>query len=69
MYKLDLKAIGRNIKAERVRKGYSQEEFAELADTTRHTVSMIELGLQHPKIISVLKFANALELDINELLK
>jgi len=69
MYKLDLKSIGRNIKAERVRRGYSQEEFAELAETTRHSVSMIELGLQHPKIISMLKFANALKLDINELLK
>lgn len=69
MYELDFKKIGRNIKAERVRKGYSQEMFAELADTTRHTISMIELGLQQPKLISVLKIANALDLDINELLK
>ena len=69
MYKLDLKSIGRNIKAERVRKGYSQEEFAELAETTRHTISMIELGLQHTKLLSFLKIANALQLDINELLK
>lgn len=69
MYKLDLKSIGRNIKAERVRKGYSQEEFAEIADTTRHSISMIELGLQHPKILSVLKIANALQLDVNEILK
>ncbi|HCB11580.1 MAG TPA: transcriptional regulator [Cyanobacteria bacterium UBA11991] len=69
MYKLNLVNIGRNIKAERVRKGYSQEELAELADTTRHTISLIESGLQHPKILSVLKIANALSLDINELLK
>ncbi len=45
MYKLNLVNIGRNIKAERVRKGYSQEELAELADTTRHTISLIESGL------------------------
>ena len=69
MYNLDLKQIGRNIKAERVRKGYSQEVFAEIADTTRHTIGMIELGLQHPKLLSMLKIANALNLDINELLK
>lgn len=69
MYKLDFKNIGRNIKAERVRKGYSQEAFAEIAGTSRHTISMIELGLQQPKLISMLKIANALELDINELLK
>lgn len=69
MYHLDLKIIGRNIKAERVRKGYSQEEIAELADTTRHTISMIETGMQHPKLLSILKIANALNIDINELLK
>ena len=69
MYRLDLKTIGRNIKAERVRRGYSQEEFAELTDCARHSISMIESGLQHPKILSVLKFANALNIDINELLK
>jgi transcriptional regulator with XRE-family HTH domain len=69
MYNLNLKNIGRNIKAERARRGYSQEELAELADTTRHSISMIESGLQHPKIISILKIANALNIDINELLK
>ncbi len=69
MYHLDLKVIGRNIKAERVRKGFSQEEIAELADTTRHTISMIETGSQHPKLLSILKISNALGIDINELLK
>jgi len=64
-----LKNIGRNIKAERVRKGYSQEELAELADTTRHTISMIETGSQHPKLLSILNIANALKIDINEFLK
>lgn len=69
MYNLDLVNIGRNIKVERVRKGYSQEELAELADTSRHSISLIESGLQHPKLISVLKISNALCIDINELLK
>lgn len=69
MYKLDLINIGRNIKVERVRKGYSQEELAELADTTRHTISLVECGIQHSKILSILKIANALSIDINELLK
>lgn len=69
MYNLDLVNIGRNIKVERVRKGYSQEELAELADTTRHTISLVECGLQHPKILSILKIANALSIDINQLLK
>ena len=69
MYSLDLKQIRKNIKAESVRRGYSQEIFAEMADTTRHSISMIESGLQHPKLVSVLKIANALNIDLNELLK
>ena len=69
MYKLDLVNIGKNIRAERARCGYSQEALAEYADTTRRTISMIELGLQHPKILSILKISNALNIDINELIK
>lgn len=69
MYKLDLINIGRNIKVERVRKGYSQEQLAEFTDTTRHSISLIECGLQHPKLLTTLKIANALSLDINEILK
>jgi len=64
-----LKQIGRNIKAERVRKGYSQEELAELAETTRRTVCLIEGGLQQPKFLLVVKFAKVLNVDINEFLK
>lgn len=64
-----LKRIGKNIKAERVRKGLSQEKFAELAETTRRTVSMIECGLQHPKFLLVIKFAQILNVDVNEFLK
>ena len=69
MYNIDLKSIGKNIMAERVRKGYSQEELAELSDTTRHTISMIETGLRQAKILSLLKIANALNIDINKLLQ
>lgn len=69
MYKLDLKNIGHNIKVERVKKYLSQEQLAEISDTTRHTISMIETGLRHPKILSVLKIANALNIDVNEILK
>jgi len=69
MEKIFLKQIGRNIKAERVRRGYSQEELAELAETTRRTVCLVEGGLQHPKLFLVVKFAKALNVDINEFLK
>lgn len=64
-----MEQIGRNIKAERVRKGYSQEELAEKAETTRRTVCLVESGLQHPKFLLVVKFAKALNVDINEFLR
>ena len=69
MYSIDLSKIGKNIKAERVRKGYSQEELAELANTTRRSISMIESGLQNPKIMLVLDIVNKLEIDINKILE
>ena len=69
MYELDLKKIGHRIKVERVKKDYSQEDLAEKAETTRHTISMIETGSRDAKILSILKITNALNIDINELLR
>lgn len=69
MYNTNLKIIGRNIKAERVRCGYSQEQLAEYAGTSRHSISLIESGLRHPKLLSFLKIANAMNISIEELLK
>ena len=69
MEKEILYKIGKNIKAERVRKGYSQETLAELAETTRRTICLIENGLQHPKLLLIVRLAKALNVDINEFLK
>ncbi len=69
MEKEILYKIGKNIKAERVRKGYSQEALAELAETTRRTICLIENGLQHPKLLLIVRLAKALNVDINEFLK
>lgn len=67
--KILLQKIGKNIKAERVRKGLSQEELAELAGISRRTVSVVENGAQQPKILLVVNLARALDVDINEFLK
>ena len=69
MYQKDLNKIGSNIRAERARKGYSQEKLAELANTTRRSISMIETGLQTPKILLLLDIVNILNIDINKILK
>lgn len=64
-----LKTLGLNIKVARLRKNMSQEELAELTDTSRITISFIETARQNPTILKVIDIAKALDVDINELIK
>ena len=63
-----LKNLGLNIKFARIKKGLSQEELAELIDTSRMTVSFIETARQNPTILKVIDIARVLNVDINELI-
>ncbi len=63
-----LKQLGRNIKAERVRKGYTQESFAEKACVSREYISRIERGQENMSILKILKLSQILEIDIKNLL-
>jgi len=69
MFKEQLKKFGKNVKIERIRNDYSQEQFAELLGVSARTVSLIENGLQHPKLFLVVKMAKALNTDINTFLQ
>lgn len=64
-----LKQFGRNVKAERVRKGYSQEQLAEKMGVNREYISRIERGLQNMSILKIVELTNFLEADIHDLLK
>lgn len=64
-----LKTLGLNIKFARIKKGVSQEELAEMADTSRTTISFIETARQNPTILKVIDIARALEVDIEELVR
>lgn len=64
-----LKQLGRNIKAERIRKGYTQENFAEIIGVSREYISRIERGQENMSILKILNFANFLHADINHLLR
>ncbi|MBO6087825.1 helix-turn-helix transcriptional regulator [bacterium] len=64
-----LKQLGRNIKAERVRKGYTQESFAEIIGVSREYISRIERGQENMSVLRILKIANNLKTDINNLLR
>ena len=63
-----LKQLGRNIKAERVRKGYTQGLFAEKAGVSREYISRIERGQENMSILKILNIAKILETDIKNLL-
>ncbi len=64
-----LKTFGLNVKMARLRKNISQEELAELINTSRTTISMIETARQNPTILKVVDIARVLGIDINELIK
>lgn len=64
-----LKILGINIKAERLKKNFSQEKLSEMAEISLATMSLIETGKQHTGILNIMNIAKALEIDVNELLK
>ena len=64
-----LKHFGRNVKAERVRQGYSQESLAEKIGVNREYISRIERGIQNMSLARITILANFLETDINNLLR
>jgi len=69
MYEKELKKFGKNVKIERIRNDYSQEQLADLLGVSTRTISLIENGLQHPKLFLVVKIAGVLNTDIATLLK
>lgn len=64
-----LKQFGRNVKAERVRQGYSQETLAEKMNVNREYISRIERGMQNMSLMKITVLANYLETDIHNLLR
>ncbi len=61
--------LGRNIKAERIRKGLTQEDFAEKLGITREYLGRIERGIQNISILKILNISNKLDIEISEILK
>ena len=59
--------IGLKIKIERVKRGLSQEQLAELADLSRPTIGAIERGERSPSFDSVEAIADAFKMSVQEL--
>ena len=64
-----LKLIGINIKAERLKKNLSKEQVAEMTNISIPTISLIETGKQNTSILNILEIASALGVDVNTLVE
>lgn len=61
------KKVGMNIRLERIKRGISQEELADIADIARSTMGIIERGEKSPTLQTLNKIATALEIDLYKL--
>jgi transcriptional regulator with XRE-family HTH domain len=57
-----------SIRMHRVQLGVSQEEFARLTCLHRNTIDQLEVGLNEPKLGTIVKLAGALEVPLGSLL-
>ncbi|MBX9640095.1 MAG: helix-turn-helix domain-containing protein [Mycobacteriaceae bacterium] len=53
--------VGSNVKALRLAKGWTQEEFAVRSGFTQQYISGLESGHRNPTIVSLFELAQALE--------
>jgi transcriptional regulator with XRE-family HTH domain len=60
--------LGEKIRAERMRKGISQEQLGEIAKVHRTYVGMIERGEKNITLQNLVKFAKALGLQVRDLI-
>jgi transcriptional regulator with XRE-family HTH domain len=59
------RALAVQVEAERVRRGLTQAELAELCGTTQSAVARLERGTRPPRLDTLLRFANALDCELD----
>jgi len=64
MYKIDYKELGKRIRAERRKQDLTQEKLAEMAEISNSFMGHIERGGRTLSIETLIKLANALNLNI-----
>jgi len=60
--------MGENIRAARKQRGYSQEEFADVAGFSRSYYTEIETGKRNISVLNLIKIAEALKVDPGEII-
>ena len=61
--------LGANIRAERLRRHYTQDKLAELLDMSINYVGKIERGVVIPSAYVIFKLSKILKVDINDFYK
>ncbi|MGJ8729313.1 helix-turn-helix domain-containing protein [Listeria aquatica] len=61
--------IGEKIKQYREKKGFSQTKLSDISGVPQSTISTIEIKSKAPDIYILNKLANALGIELNDLLK
>ncbi len=64
---LETKHIGRKIRNQREKLGWSLEYTAEKCDISSRALDNIEIGKTDPHFSTVIKTTNALDMDLNDL--
>ncbi|MBM3679018.1 MAG: helix-turn-helix transcriptional regulator [Actinobacteria bacterium] len=54
-------AVGARVAQERLRRGLSQRELAELCGTTQSAIARLEAGVRPPRLSTLIRVANALD--------
>lgn len=57
---IDLKKFGKNIRSIRIKRGWTQERLAEIAEIHPVYVSYIEKGSRNPSVVKIFRIIRAL---------
>ena len=60
------KKLGLRIKELRKRKGFTQEQVAELIEMEQNTISVIESGRNFPTLVTLEKIAKILDVELSD---
>jgi len=62
------RSLGQNIRAERARRGMSQEQLAEMSGLHRTYIGVVERAEKHITVTNCLRIARALNLTLSDLI-
>ena len=67
--KEQLKAFGQHLRELRKAKGFNGTQFAAILDVDKQFLSRLELGQSDPRLTTLIRLAQALDVHVTEVLK